>query len=106
MWAFETRRSSLQRFFQESIVPSRADRMTWHQVAFSADDQIGLAEYTYRGSRYFHGVAIVRVERGQIAAWREYQYPSDQPWNQFVGIKSLRGCGERGSSTSRKRSPG
>ena len=78
-------RAALESFFRASIAPARPDRMTWHHLAFDEAGQVGLGEYTYRGQRYYHGVAVVRVTEGLIASWREYQYPSSQPWEDFTG---------------------
>src|SRR5687767_10942548 len=48
-------RAALIAFFQASASVPQADRMTWHVRAFDAQRQTGLAEYTYRGRRYYHG---------------------------------------------------
>jgi MFS family permease len=42
-------------------------------------------EYTFRGRRQFHGMAIVQVSGDKIRRWREYQYESQQDWADFVG---------------------
>lgn len=78
-------RAALEEFFRASVAPARADRMTWHHVAFDESTQVGFAEYTYVGQRYYHGVVVIRMADGLIASWREYQYPSPQPWDAFVG---------------------
>jgi SnoaL-like domain len=59
--------------------------MTWHHVVFDPAQQVGVGEYTFRGRRQFHGMAIVHVEGGKIRRWREYQYESEADWLDFVG---------------------
>jgi len=59
--------------------------MTWHHLAFDVVRQIGFGEYTFRGRRQFHGVAIVQCTAGRIHRWREYQYVDDRDWTAFVG---------------------
>jgi hypothetical protein len=83
-------RPALRQFFAESIHPAQPDRMRWHVVAFDANHQVGLAEYTYRGRQNYHGVAVVHLERGLIRSWREYQYGSALSWEDFVGTSLAR----------------
>jgi hypothetical protein len=59
--------------------------MAWHHLVFDETAQLGTGEYTFRGNRQFHGLVIVEVRAGLIRRWREYQYPSDLPWDRFVG---------------------
>jgi hypothetical protein len=59
--------------------------MRWHAVAFDPSQQVGFAEYTYRGRQTYHGVVVLHLEGGLIRSWREYQYPSALTWEQFVG---------------------
>jgi hypothetical protein len=59
--------------------------MTWHHLAFDPEQQIGFGEYTFRGRRQFHGIVIVQIRGDRVARWREYQYPDDTDWVQFVG---------------------
>ena len=49
------------------------------------DPETGIGEYTYRGQRQYHGVAIVQCADGRIRRWREYEYQSDLDWADFVG---------------------
>jgi hypothetical protein len=77
--------SALQAFFATSINPPRPDRMRWHFVAFDDALQTGFGEYTYRGRQFFHGIAVVQLQGGRIRRWREYQYASRVPWEDFVG---------------------
>ena len=78
-------RPDLLRFFAASIHPPRPDRMRWHAIAFDSVRQVGFGEYTYRGTRNYHGIAVVQLDAGLIRSWREYQYGSDLPWEEFVG---------------------
>jgi hypothetical protein len=78
-------RAELLAFFAASVQPARADRMRWHTMAFDSARQTGFGEYTYRGRRNNHGVAVVQLERGLIRSWREYQYGSTLDWEAFVG---------------------
>ena len=78
-------RDAIESFFRASTAPALPDRMTWHHLAFDETGQVGLGEYTYRGQRNYHGVAVVRVTDGLIASWREYQYPSAEGWEEFIG---------------------
>ncbi len=57
--------------------------LIWHHVVFDPEQQIGAAEYTYRGTRTYHGITLVRLEDDLIADWREYQYPSELDWEAF-----------------------
>jgi hypothetical protein len=78
-------RAALRDFFTASVTPPRPHRMTWHHIAFDEATQVGLAEYTYIGGRHYHGVAVIRIERGLISVWREYQYGSPLAWDAFMG---------------------
>jgi ketosteroid isomerase-like protein len=57
--------------------------MDWHHLVVDGDT--GAGEYTYRGRGQYHGIVIVRCRDGRISHWREYQYVSDLPWEEFVG---------------------
>jgi ketosteroid isomerase-like protein len=59
--------------------------MTWHHLAFDAEGQVGFGEYTFRGRRQYHGVAVVQVRDGRIRRWREYQYHDEHDWHTFIG---------------------
>jgi hypothetical protein len=59
--------------------------MTWHHLVFDEHANLGAGEYTFRGNSQYHGLVIVEVRAGLIRRWREYQYPSDLPWDRFVG---------------------
>lgn len=59
--------------------------LVWHHLIFDPDTGIGMGEYTYRGGRQYHGVAIVQCADGRIRRWREYQYADELDWPSFVG---------------------
>ena len=50
---------------------------TWHNVLFDEAAQMGVVEYSYRGTHLYHGVVLVTLEGVRIARWREYQHVSD-----------------------------
>jgi hypothetical protein len=57
----------------------------WHHVLFDETTQIGAAEYSYRGTHLYHGVALIRLEQGRITHWREYQHTAESDWESFFG---------------------
>jgi hypothetical protein len=59
--------------------------MIWHHLAFDPERQIGFGEYTFRGRRQYHGIVVVQLREDRIARWREYQYPDEMEWIQFIG---------------------
>jgi hypothetical protein len=59
--------------------------MTWHHLLFDEHRQRGAGEYTFRGQRQYHGLVLVEMRGGLVRRWREYQYVSDMPWDEFVG---------------------
>ena len=62
----------------------RSMSMTWHHLVFDEQSQVGAGEYTFRGNSQSHGVTMVKIEGGLIRNWREYQYRSALPWDEFV----------------------
>jgi hypothetical protein len=40
--------------------------MTWHNLVFDADQQIGVGEYTFRYRIQTYGIVIVKIEHGLI----------------------------------------
>jgi hypothetical protein len=74
-------REQLLEFFGADEPPPMS--LMWHHIVFDPEQQIGAAEYTYRGTRTYHGITLVRLESDRIADWREYQYPSDLDWEAF-----------------------
>ena len=58
--------------------------MTWHHLAFDKETQIGFGEFSFTYGSTVHGIAIVRLQDGKIADWREYWYESDLEWSEFT----------------------
>jgi hypothetical protein len=59
--------------------------MTWHNLAFDENHQIGFGEYTFSMSNQYHGIVVMQFQNGKIIKWREYQYESDLEWKDFTG---------------------
>lgn len=77
-------RSALYAFFGGDKKPEPPMFMIWHHLAFNETEQIGFGEYTYKGRHQYHGIVIVKVTHGLISHWREYQYQSALPWQEFT----------------------
>lgn len=77
-------RDALYAFFGGDEKPEPPMSMIWHHLAFNQAEQVGFGEYTYKGRRQYHGITIVKIAHGLISHWREYQYPSDLPWQEFT----------------------
>jgi ketosteroid isomerase-like protein len=58
-------------------------QLRWHHLVVDGD--VGVAEYTFRGNRQYHGIAIVHLRDGKISHWREYQVESTLDWEDFAG---------------------
>jgi hypothetical protein len=78
-------RSALFEFFggNQRLPPKMS--MTWHHLAFDTPTQTGFGEYTFEGSRRYHGIVVVKLRSGKVARWREYQQMSPLPWETFAG---------------------
>lgn len=59
-------------------------QMRLHHIAFDESSQTGFAEYTFKLTNQYHGIVVVRVRDGLITHWREYQYQSDLPYDEFA----------------------
>lgn len=59
-------------------------QMRLHHVAFDERSQTGFAEYTFKLANQYHGIIVIRVRDGLITHWREYQYKSDVPYEEFA----------------------
>jgi hypothetical protein len=64
--------------------------LVWHHLVVDGD--VGVGEYTYRGTRQYHGVAMVQLRYGRIARWREYQVESALDFDTFVGPSRFDGA--------------
>lgn len=64
--------------------------MKWHSLMFDEATQTGAGEYTFGMTdqpQADHGVAVVTIEQGVIAFWREYQRKGPQPFTQFLAVE-------------------
>lgn len=77
-------RPRLYEFFGGDEGRKEPMQMTWRHVAFDAERQIGMGEFTFEYGSKAHGVAVIRVRDGRIANWREYYYESDLSWEAFM----------------------
>lgn len=78
-YSFSSRAELLEFFGSEEGEESTV----WHNVVFDEERQLGAAEYTYQGTRRYHGTVWVQLRGNLIARWREYQHVSDQEWEEF-----------------------
>ncbi len=78
-------RKALDEFFGGAKGRELPMRMTWHHLIFDPAQQIGVGEYTFQYKVQTHGLVIVRMSKGLILNWREYEVESTLPWEQFVG---------------------
>jgi ketosteroid isomerase-like protein len=60
-------------------------KMKWHNLAFNEKDQVGFGEYTFALNNQYHGIVVMKLEKGKITHWREYQYQSAIDWETFTG---------------------
>ncbi|HMJ53846.1 MAG TPA: nuclear transport factor 2 family protein [Polyangiaceae bacterium] len=78
-------RGALFEFFGGHQRPPPKMSMTFHHLAFDAPTQTGFGEYTFEGSRRYHGIVVVKLRNGKVSRWREYQQMSPLPWEAFAG---------------------
>lgn len=67
--------------------------MIWRNAAFDPGTGVGFGEYTFARLKQFHGIVVLQFREGKIHRWREYQYQSDLPWEDFAagsGFSSMR----------------
>ena len=75
-------REELLKFFVDD---EGCDQSTvWHNILFDEDQQLGAAEYTYRGTHRYHGFVLIKVSGDKIIRWREYQHISPLEYEEFV----------------------
>ena len=77
-------RKALYEFFGGDRKPEPPMKMIWRHLAFDEASQIGFGEYTFQMNNRYHGIVIVKIRKGKISNWREYQYKSDLEWGKFV----------------------
>ena len=64
--------------------------MRFHTIALDEDARRGLGEYTFgheSSDSADHGVAVVDVDDGRIAVWREYQRKGPASFDDFVAVE-------------------
>ena len=69
-------RASLLAFFQDD--GGEPHSCVFHESMFDEQRQMGVAEYTYRGTYLYHGTVWIQLRDGKIISWREYQHTSDK----------------------------
>lgn len=66
-------------------------RLTWHQLFFDENKQMGSGEYTFEMNGVIHhGVAVVEMKRGLISHWREYDTRGSLSYSEFLQTKGKR----------------
>jgi ketosteroid isomerase-like protein len=78
-------REALFAFFGGSKGRPHSMKMEWHHLLFDEQEQVGAGEYTFTYDIRTHGMVIVRIRKGRIANWREYERESPSDWQAFVG---------------------
>ncbi len=78
-------RKSLYEFFGGDEKTEPPMIMTWHNLAFDENAQIGFGEYTFQMNGKYHGIAVIKIRDKKISNWREYQYKSELDWREFTG---------------------
>jgi hypothetical protein len=75
-------RNELYEFFGKGTdIPMN---MTWHHLAFNEAEHIGFGEYSFEMHGRYHGIVVVKIEKGLIKHWRKYQYRTDLVWEAFT----------------------
>jgi hypothetical protein len=74
-------RDELLRFFRDD--DGLPQRCRFHDAIFDESRQFGVAEYTYEGTRLYHGTVWIAIENGLISSWREYQYVAAADCEEF-----------------------
>lgn len=74
-------REDLLRFFEDD--DEEPQFCVFHNAIFDEGRQIGVAEYTYEGTKLYHGTVWVEVSNDLISRWREYQYVAASGFDEF-----------------------
>lgn len=77
-------REELAAFFGAGDPTVPRMEMRWRGIGYDAGTSTAYGEYTFRARRQYHGVVIATFRDDLIASWREYQYTSELPWEEFV----------------------
>jgi uncharacterized protein (TIGR02246 family) len=78
-------REELYRFFGGDSGRPGAMSMSWRNVVFDEDLQLGFGEFTFTYGSQVHGSVVMKLEDGRIHRWREYWYESELPYEAFAG---------------------
>lgn len=76
---------SILEFFEAVMSGDTPLTMVWRNLAFDEKSGVGFGEYTFARLKQFHGIVVIQFRDGKIFRWREYQYQSDLPWDDFAG---------------------
>lgn len=74
-------REELLKFFRDD--DGEPQFCVFHDAVFDAARGVGVAEYTYRGTRLYHGTVWINIEDGLIKRWREYQHIAGADFEEF-----------------------
>src|ERR1700752_2826872 len=77
-------RDELYEFFGGDDGTDIPMNMTWHHLAFNAQEQIGFGEYTFEMHGRYHGMVVEKIESGLIKYWGEYQYKTELGGEEFT----------------------
>jgi hypothetical protein len=78
-------RDELYQWFGGADGRPKPMRMEWHHLVFDPDQQLGVGEYTFDYETRSHGLVIVKLRKGLISNWREYEHESRRSWRELVG---------------------
>lgn len=79
--------TELRGFFDATT--SASESCVFHAVVFDEEQQLGAAEYTYKGENQYHGLVLIRVRDERITHWREYQHVDARDWTSFVAATAM-----------------
>lgn len=79
-YTFRDCRSLLEFFRDDGGKPQFCE---FHNWVFDEQQQLGVAEFSYRGSYGYYGTAWIEIADDKIACWREYQHRSEKSRDEF-----------------------
>jgi ketosteroid isomerase-like protein len=88
-------REELYRFFGGHSGRAGAMTMTWRNVVFDEEGQIGFGEFTFAYGSQVHGSVVMKLREGRIHRWREYWYESELSYTDFAGESAFVPGGSR-----------
>ena len=86
-------REELRRFFGGDSGRPGAMSMSWRNVVFDEDLQVGFGEFTFSYGSQVHGSVVMKLRDGRIHRWREYWYESDLTYPAFVSESAFAPAG-------------